>query len=140
IALKCPNCGNSSNLAAKEMKLGYGFTCPFCSTTSVVIVNQQLYTPHTGELICVRCGRVAPSGSRFCQCGAALLRKCTNCQQEFPITHQVCDHCGQPQRTASSNLPLKARLEQAIYDLANPEARVRIDACEELRAIGAPAA
>ena len=96
VTLKCPSCGNTNNAKSKELKYGFQFTCEHCQTTSVLIVNKELYLPRPGERVCLNCGRVSSGDTRFCQCGAALFRKCVNlqCQKEIPIDHLVCDYCG----------------------------------------------
>lgn len=97
LPLQCPQCGNANNVIEKEYGFGAEFKCLVCGTTSVMVINQQLYAPRPGDLICVQCGRVSPFSSHYCQCGADLRRKCISCQEEFPIYHNVCDHCGWPQ-------------------------------------------
>jgi hypothetical protein len=99
IPLKCPSCGNTSNIAEKELRFGYEFKCSHCLTTSILIVDRQLYIPQPNERICPKCGRVGNPSARFCQCGTALVRRCINpaCIKEFPIDHKRCDYCGWPQ-------------------------------------------
>jgi predicted RNA-binding Zn-ribbon protein involved in translation (DUF1610 family) len=45
VALRCPSCGNTSNVPEKELRFGYQFTCPYCGTVSVLIINRMLYIP-----------------------------------------------------------------------------------------------
>jgi hypothetical protein len=94
IALRCPSCGNASNAVARELRFGYEFNCKHCATVSMLVINRQLYVPQPGERICAACGRVAPRGSRFCQCGRSLVRTCVACSKEFPVDHAICDFCG----------------------------------------------
>jgi hypothetical protein len=130
VALRCPSCGNASNVPEKELRFGYQFTCPYCGTVSVLIINRMLYIPLPGERVCVKCGRVAPRGARFCQCGASLVRTCINpeCYKEFPVDHSICDYCGWPQD-----------VKRAISDLSNPNPEIQEKACWALGRIG-PAA
>ncbi len=140
IPLSCPKCGNASNVPEKELRFGYMFTCPYCSTTSVLIIDRQLYVPQAGEHVCTTCGRVAPSGARFCQCGQSLVRKCTNCLEEFPIDHNLCDYCGWPQDIdllSEAAVPIK--VQRAIQRLSDPDEYIKRYACQELGDIG-PAA
>jgi HEAT repeat protein len=142
VALRCPSCGNSSTVPERELRFGYQFTCPYCQTVSVLIINRQLYIPLPGERVCVECGRVAPRGARFCQCGSSLVRKCINpkCFKEFPVDHDICDYCGWPQDVEpSSEAGVKLRVQRAIRDLSNPDPKIRGAACEALWEIG-PAA
>jgi len=140
VALRCPSCGNASNVPEKELKFGYQFTCPYCGTVSVLIINRMLYIPLPGEKVCVKCGRVAPRGARFCQCGASLVRTCIFCLKEFPVDHGICDYCGWPQDVEpSSEAGIKLKVQRAISDLSNPDPKIQKDACEALKAIG-PAA
>ena len=88
VALRCPSCANPTNVVARELRFGYEFTCRHCATVSVVIINRQLYVPTPGEHVCLACGRVAPRGSRFCQCGRTLVQTCIACSQEFPVGHK----------------------------------------------------
>jgi hypothetical protein len=46
------------------------------------------------ETICTKCGRIARAGARFCQCRAALVKKCRLCPAEIPVDYTVCDKCG----------------------------------------------
>ena len=140
IPLSCPKCGNASNVPEKELRFGYMFTCPYCSTTSVLIIDRQLYVPQAGEHVCTTCGRVAPPGARFCQCGQSLVRKCTNCLEEFPIDHNLCDYCGWPQDIDPlSEAAVSMQVQRAIRHLSDPDAKVRWNAIQALRRIG-PAA
>ena len=140
IPLSCPKCGNASNVPEKELRFGYMFTCPYCSTTSVLIIDRQLYVPQAGEHVCTTCGRVAPPGARFCQCGQSLVRKCTNCLEEFPIDHNLCDYCGWPQDIDPlSEAAVSMQVQRAIRHLSDPDAKVRLNAIQALRRIG-PAA
>ena len=104
IPLKCPSCGNSSNLTAKELQFGFEFKCQFCSTISILVINDQLYIPSPGEHVCVKCGRVSVPDARFCQCGASLTRKCSGCHKEIPILHEICDYCGLPHNSPPSKI------------------------------------
>ena len=140
IPLSCPKCGNASNVPEKELRFGYMFTCPYCSTTSVLIIDRQLYVPQAGEHVCTTCGRVAPPGARFCQCGQSLVRKCTNCLEEFPIDHNLCDYCGWPQDIDPlSEAAVSMQVQRAIRHLSDPDAKVRLNAIQALGRIG-PAA
>ncbi len=123
VALRCPSCGNASNVPERELRFGYQFTCPYCKTVSVLIVNRLLYIPSPGEKICIKCGRVGPQDARFCQCGASLVRTCINpkCRKEFPIHHNLCDYCGWPQD-----------VKRAISDLSNPDPEIQEKACKAL--------
>jgi len=139
IALKCPSCGNTNNVAEKEINYGYEFTCKQCLTTSVLVINKQLYTPKPGEHICIVCGRVTASDVRFCQCGASLVRKCINpkCLKEFPVDHRLCDYCGWPQDVEeSSRVGGDIKIQRAIKDLSDPDPKIQISACQAIAAIG----
>ena len=139
IALKCPSCGNTNNVAEKEINYGYEFTCKQCLTTSVLVINKQLYTPKPGEHICIVCGRVAASDVRFCQCGAALVRKCDNlnCLKEIPADHSICDYCGWPQGISpTSDKRLDVIIKNAINDLHDKNFHVLKVAFEEIRRLG----
>ena len=142
IAVKCPQCGNSTNLEAQQSQFGYEFTCSFCGTTSVLVINRQLYVPTPGERVCAKCGRVAMRDARVCQCGAPLVRKCVNpkCLKEFPVNHQICDYCGWPQEVnPTSSDATEVKVRHAIRDLSDPDIKVREAACDEIKRIGAPA-
>jgi hypothetical protein len=93
-ALKCPCCGNASNVASPDAGFGRNFTCGFCATTSIVIVNRQLFVPQHNERVCLACGAVASSAARFCQCGASLTQECFNCRSEMSTAHLICEKCG----------------------------------------------
>ena len=140
VALRCPSCGNTSNVPEKELKFGYQFICQYCGTVSVLIINRMLYIPLPGEKVCVNCGRVVQRDARFCQCGASLVRTCIFCQKEFPVDHNVCDYCGWPQDVEpSSKAGIKLRVQRAISDLSNLDWKIQKKACDALIAIG-PAA
>jgi len=142
VPLRCPSCGNTSNIPEKELRFGYQFTCPHCGTVSVLIINRMLYIPSPGEKVCIECGRVAHRDARFCQCGALLVRTCINpeCLKEFPVHHNICDYCGWPQEVEfSSEAGIKLRIKRAIRDLSSPDPKIQMKACEALKAIG-PAA
>lgn len=96
VALRCPSCGNADSINTREIHYGYEFTCKHCRTTSVLIINRELYVRRPGDHVCTACGRVAPSQARFCQCRAPLVRKCYGCGTEFPADHSICDFCGMP--------------------------------------------
>ena len=102
IPLRCPSCGSAETVGAREVRFGFHFTCRHCATPSVIIVGRELYIPKPGEHVCLSCGRVAPSGTRYCQCGQAMLRRCTNrwCINEIAIDHAICGECGWPQSLA----------------------------------------
>jgi hypothetical protein len=139
LAIKCPACGNTSNLGGKELRYGYQFTCPHCSTTSVLIINGQLYSPKLGEHVCTTCGRIAIPPARFCQCGAPLVRKCTNinCQKEFPIDHLICDFCGWQQDINQTNSKeLEAKIDNAIRALSSIDRNIRMAAVSDIRVFG----
>jgi len=140
VALRCPSCGNTSNVPEKELKFGYQFICQYCGTVSVLIINRMLYIPLPGEKVCVNCGRVAQRDARFCQCGASLVRTCIFCLKEIPVDHDVCDYCGWPQDVEpSSEAGIKLRVQRAISDFSNPDWKIQKKACDALGAIG-PAA
>ena len=94
IALTCPTCGNSATVNGKDAGFGFQFTCAYCGTHAVLVINQQLYVPKPHEHVCRKCGRVASPGARFCQCRASLVRPCWNCQAEIPVDDEVCNQCG----------------------------------------------
>lgn len=137
--LVCPHCGNTRNVIEKEFHFGAELRCEACGTTSVLITNQQLYQPRPGDLICIRCGRVSPPTSRYCQCGADLRRKCIQCLQEFPIFHTICDHCGWPQ-----DVPVQSKegytltVQRWIKSLLDPAENIRQEAHRQLMNIGTP--
>jgi hypothetical protein len=64
-----------------------------------MIVGNELYAPKPGEHVCTSCGRISISNVRYCQCGQAMLRKCTSrwCSNEIAIDDEVCEECGWPQ-------------------------------------------
>ena len=111
VPLKCPSCGNSNNVIANELRFGYEFRCQFCSTVSILVINEQLYIPRPGERVCVKCGRVSSSESRYCQCGASLIRICINssCKREILVSHEICEYCGSPQITQPSKFIIHRR-------------------------------
>jgi hypothetical protein len=94
IALNCPSCGNSSNVQGKDARFGFHFTCKHCGTQSMLVINQQLYIPQPNEHVCIKCGKVARPGARFCQCRSPLLKRCWSCQSEIPVDDEVCSQCG----------------------------------------------
>lgn len=94
VVLKCPTCGNTANAPAADIRFGVTFNCAYCSSTSVVIMNRELYAPRPGEHICLICGRVATKGIRYCQCGGALVKRCNSCLEEIWVDHAICDYCG----------------------------------------------
>jgi hypothetical protein len=107
VPLKCPQCGGSSNIIAKELRIGFEFKCQFCSTSSILVINDQLYIPKPGERICLKCGRVSSPETRFCQCGTTLIQKCKSCHREISINNEICDYCGLPQKIKPSTIILK---------------------------------
>ncbi len=94
VALKCPSCGNACNVESKSTTFGMQVKCKYCQTESVLIINRELYSAKPHEHVCTKCGRVAREGARFCQCRAALLKKCVLCSAEIPVDYKVCDKCG----------------------------------------------
>ena len=94
IALNCPSCGNSGSISGKDLRFGFHFTCGYCGTHSILVINQELYVPKPQEHVCPQCGRVARPGARFCQCRSSLVRSCWHCHAEIPIDDEVCDRCG----------------------------------------------
>jgi hypothetical protein len=94
IALTCPSCGNASNIQGRDARFGFQFACSHCGTQSMLVINQQLYIPKPHEHVCVKCGRVAKPGARFCQCRTPLLKRCWYCQAENPVDDVVCSQCG----------------------------------------------
>jgi len=70
----------------------------------MLVINQQLYVPRPHEHVCVKCGRVASPGARFCQCRAPLLRACWSCLAENPIDDEVCSQCGSPMNSPDEKL------------------------------------
>lgn len=94
IALKCPSCGSATDVEARAVRFGYRFDCRFCRTSSVLILNNQLYILTPNEHVCLECGRVATARSRYCQCGALLVQTCRACDSEIARDHQICDQCG----------------------------------------------
>jgi hypothetical protein len=102
IPLRCPSCGSSETVGAKEVRFGLHFTCRHCATPSVLILGSELYITRPGEHVCSACGRVSPRDTKFCQCGRAMLRQCNShsCTTQIPIDHEICDCCGWPQSLA----------------------------------------
>ncbi len=94
IPLKCPSCGNIHNEQLREHVFGADFKCESCGMTSVLVINKQLHLRQMGEHVCKSCGRLAPKGTRFCQCGLTLIQKCTDCRHEYFIDDQICPQCG----------------------------------------------
>jgi hypothetical protein len=136
LALKCPSCGNTSNLPGKEAHYGFQFACEHCQTTSVLVINKQLYTPRLGEHICISCGRIAIPDARFCQCGAALVRRCDNlnCLKEISVDHSICDFCGWPQfNSPKTDEGEEKILKDAISNLHDINIRVREEALQNIR-------
>jgi HEAT repeat protein/predicted RNA-binding Zn-ribbon protein involved in translation (DUF1610 family) len=136
ISLSCPTCGNSSNISAKKVRFGYEFTCPFCSATSVMIIDKQLYAPKPGEVICPQCGNVNPPGARFCSCGALLIEKCHHCFREFAVGQVRCPHCGRLQLSGAKQDQLEEIVQSAIQMLSSTSEAERLQACEDLRMCG----
>ena len=121
------------------MQYGYQFTCPHCQTTSVLIIDKQLYTPKLGEHVCITCGRIAVPNARFCQCGASLVRRCNHpdCLKEFPVDHNICDFCGWPQDISpTSDKGLDFIVQKAINSLYDLNISVRKTALSEISRIG----
>lgn len=94
IPLKCPSCGNTHSEQLREHVFGAEFKCESCGMTSVLVINKQLHLRQVGEHVCKSCGRVAPKGTRFCQCGLTLIQKCRDCKSEHSIDETVCPQCG----------------------------------------------
>lgn len=141
LPLQCPQCGNTNNLIEKEYEFGAEFTCQQCGTKSVMVMNQQLYAPRPGDLICITCGRVSPAGTQFCQCGADLLRSCVLCEREFPLYHQICDHCGWPQTVApTSQAGTILKVQRHLTALTDSSSAVRQTAQQALDEFFAPPA
>lgn len=44
VALKCPHCGNSDNMVARELEIGLEFKCPVCETTSIMVSQGDTHT------------------------------------------------------------------------------------------------
>jgi membrane protease subunit (stomatin/prohibitin family) len=56
----------------------------------------------TGVIYCSKCGRVIPTGSKFCaECGMPIGGKafCRECGKEIPAGSRFCPHCGEQQVT-----------------------------------------
>lgn len=127
ISLSCPNCGNAEQHVTTDIHFGYQFKCGSCGSSSVLIVNNRLYMPMPGERVCTSCGQVAERNARYCQCGRSLVRKCIypTCLKDFPINHEICDHCGWDQNIEPfSNEGKKQRVIQSIRDMSDPDPRV----------------
>ncbi|HUH97088.1 MAG TPA: zinc ribbon domain-containing protein [Anaerolineales bacterium] len=136
IALKCPSCGNTNNVNIKKLKYGVEFVCDRCGTTSVAVINNELYVPRPGERVCIKCGRVSSQEARFCQCGELLIKKCINpnCRREIPINYQVCEYCGWHQDVSVDGEPsISTKVEQAIRSLSDPDEKIRDSSLEFLR-------
>jgi HEAT repeat protein len=136
LSLSCPTCGNASNLASRQVRFGYEFTCPFCSATSVMIIDKQLYALKAGEVVCPQCGNVNPADARFCNCGALLVDKCTYCFREISVTQKRCNHCGRLQLKNATDEQLETVAQAAIQQLSSPSEATRLHACEDLRLCG----
>lgn len=122
IPLRCPSCGSADTVGARELRFGFHFTCKHCATPSVLIVGRELYIPKPDEHVCSSCGRVAPSSARFCQCGQAMVHRCTSrwCGTEIPIDHEICSWCGWPRSLAWDTPEGKQReIKSALAKLAD---------------------
>ena len=138
IALQCPQCGNTNNIAERELGFGVEFKCAICHTTAVLIIDHQLYRPKESDLICITCGRVAAAGSRFCQCGASLVKDCINCGEEFPIHHSVCDHCGWVQTVPlNSQEGLMMQLQRIVRGYDSKDRALQLRLKKQLQKMGA---
>ncbi|MBK8091735.1 MAG: hypothetical protein IPK32_07065 [Verrucomicrobiaceae bacterium] len=119
IPLKCPSCGNTHSEQLIEHAFGAEFKCESCGMTSVLVINKQLYLRQVGEHVCRACGRVAPKGTRFCQCTKSLIQKCPTCRKEFFVDDAICPECGWRHELSASSLEgqeaLAARI-RACFD------------------------
>lgn len=136
IALKCENCGNAESIIKPNIAFGNEFTCKYCGTTSVLVINNRLYEPNPGERVCIKCGRVADRNARVCQCTAPLVRKCINpkCLKEFRVDHRICDYCGWDQSVnPTSDEAFNIKLGRSIKDLTDPDPNVVAMAREDVK-------
>ena len=77
--ISCPNCGNSLPKNAKF--------CLECGT--------KIEKIEPNEQICPSCGNKTPKGKFCLECGAPLVRKCSNCGADIPVGGKFCLECGQ---------------------------------------------
>lgn len=98
VPLKCPACGSAIESLQGTSPFGSEIRCGYCGATSLLIVDNNLVTraslEASGGRICAACGRVGRGEARYCQCGAALVRRCHWCFAEVPAEHRRCDSCG----------------------------------------------
>lgn len=131
IALTCPKCGSTDQVINKNVAFGYEFKCQHCQSTSVLIINHQLYIPLPGEYICTFCGRVSDRNARFCQCGKSLIQKCINpeCHREISINHTICDYCGWNQEIKPNTSDGERQLlSLKIREYVDPDKRISAEA------------
>lgn len=141
--LKCPSCGNTNNVVARDVAYGYEIKCRFCNTVSVITVNHELYIPERFERICVKCGRINDPNAMVCTCGAGLTRQCVNpdCRRLFAIHRLTCEHCNYPQQIdPMSEVGKQVIAELAVRNLASPDSYERRIAAENLERMGVQAA
>jgi predicted RNA-binding Zn-ribbon protein involved in translation (DUF1610 family) len=96
VALQCPKCGSTLNVNRKEMRFGLEFSCSHCGTASILIIDNHLHVCRADDRVCAKCGRLASSSAKYCQCGAILINTCQVCRAEFAVVHRICDFCGWP--------------------------------------------
>lgn len=83
--IACPNCGRPIDLG-RQTTSGQQVHCDACG-------GQFLLRGH----VCPYCGAYHEQESQFCrQCGAALTRRCYQCQTINWIGDEYCAHCGAP--------------------------------------------
>lgn len=133
VRLQCPSCGGTADLDSAQVSFGLKFQCAFCRTTSILVIDNQLYEPRPGEVACPECGRVSPPTASFCQCGVSLRVACTNCLDRIPLSHTICDHCGWPRavdpHTDKGRMLRAARWAESLTD---PDPAVRLRAATQL--------